>query len=67
MKNMEHNDAIQIIQALQKQNESLNRIATASERTNEILLMLLSPAQKQTLQKAGVDRLVKNTNRSRRP
>jgi hypothetical protein len=64
---MEHNDAIQIKAAIQKQNELLDRIATASERTNELLWALLSAEQQKTVRNAGVHRLAKSVGKSQQP
>jgi 3-deoxy-D-manno-octulosonic acid (KDO) 8-phosphate synthase len=63
---MEHIDAIQIIAMVQKQTELLKRIANASERANEVLWLLLSPEQKQALQKNGAERLAKSLQRSKK-
>lgn len=53
----EHRDAMQIIQALQKQTELLERTAKASERTNELLFAILTPEQKKAVHDAGVSKL----------
>jgi hypothetical protein len=64
---MDHIDATQINASIQKQNEFLNRIVTASERTNELLWALLSPEQRKAVQTAAVQHLAKNSNKSRQP
>ena len=59
---MQHTDAIQIINGINNQSKLLERIATAFERTNELLWALLSPDQKKTIQNTDAHRLAKRTS-----
>jgi len=60
---MEHIDAKEITVAISNQSKLLERIATASERTNELLCALLSPEQKRTIQNNDAHRLAQRTSK----
>lgn len=45
---------------IEKQNELLSQIAKASERTNELLFVMLTPEQRKTIHDAGVAKLAKS-------
>jgi hypothetical protein len=63
----QHTDALQIINALQKQNTLLERIAAASERTNELVWAVLSLEQKKAIQDARAERLARSMGKPRQP
>lgn len=57
----------QLVQTMTKQNELLERIATSSHRTNELLYAMLSEDQKKRVDAASVAALAKSLGKPARP